>query len=117
MSSQVLAVLTDKAFSQSLRHGCQYAIVPMPWMMDWADLVGESGMTEFDWASVCWWKGRTNHFNVQDCPMNDDGDYMVCLLPFEHEGRCGHEGINYHTPQPHALKVAAETDERLLRLV
>lgn len=113
MSSENHAVLTDKALAQTQRAGGRYAVIPWPWLCDWMDLVADTQVSVFDFRSICWQKGNDGtHFDVD---LNDDGDATICLLPKYHEGPCGFEGVNYHTPQEHALMAAVRTDERALR--
>lgn len=113
MESETFAVLTDKALAQTQRAGGRYAVIPWPWMIDWMDMVADTQVSVFDYRSICWQPGNDGtHFDVD---LNDDGDAVLCLLPKYHEGRCGHEGVNYHTPQPNALEAAAATHEAKLR--
>lgn len=81
----------DRALSQTANAGLTYAVIPMPWMMDWFRYVqwcNERRMfTRFDPRQHCGLPGW--EFDGGPETLDGDGNFVLCLREPDHEGDCG----------------------------
>lgn len=101
VTTSATPVLFDKALEQTRQMGFKYAVIPLPWLIEWAnniDLIERFVPSEkqFKWWEVCLTKGKQLWHSLQpeDAALIDgDGNVMLCLLEPEHEGDCGFYAI------------------------
>lgn len=86
-SQTVTGGLVDKSLEQTRRAGLMYAVVPLPWMEDWAVWAGQKGGSSFPWWDCCGLPGW-DFTQEYDKIVDDDGNIRLCLLEPQHEGEC-----------------------------
>lgn len=83
-----LVIQIDRALAQTHKAGLRYAAIPMPWLLEWGQYVDEVG-TRFEVWDTCF--GSELEDALARGEQDGNGNFLLCLLPVDHEGRHGFE--------------------------
>lgn len=77
--------LVDVALAQTHTAGLTYATVPLPWVNDWLEWIGEHDGASFKWWEACGLPG----WDFRQAEPDGDGNVWLCLLDRHHAAAHG----------------------------